>query len=105
MRIAVLGDPTFVKGFELIGAEGFIINDNELKKRLIELVNSNKYGLIILPERFTDLTRDLRERLLREERLAPIFAFLPDYTGIRGKRFEEVKKYMFLAMGFSIKVR
>jgi len=105
MKVAAVGDPTFIAGFELIGIEGFMAETaKEAKEIVSELIKRDEYGLIILPERFVEATEELRLMLMKEGRLTPLFAFLPDYTGVRGKRVEELKKLLSLAVGAELKL-
>lgn len=105
MKVAAIGDPTFVKGFELLGAYGFITEDvHEVRKILNQLVDSGEYALIILPERFVEETRDIRRKVVRNRQVAPIFSFIPDYTGVKGKRIEELKREISLAIGIRLKM-
>ncbi|MCD6513358.1 MAG: V-type ATP synthase subunit F [Candidatus Odinarchaeota archaeon] len=105
MKVAVIGDPTFVRGFELIGCEGFITEDvREIKRILTELIESRDYAVIILPERFVDDTWDIRSKVIKSGQVGPLFAFLPDYTGISGKRLEELKRKISLAVGIKLKL-
>ncbi len=108
MKAAVIGDPIFISGFMMAGAEGFEAEDEgkltELVRLLKELADSGKYAVIILPERFVEHTLELRSRLIREGRVAPIFAFVPDYSGIKGKRIEELRRTTSLAVGAELKL-
>ncbi|MGQ4834133.1 MAG: V-type ATP synthase subunit F [Candidatus Asgardarchaeia archaeon] len=105
MKVAVIGDKTFVKGFELLGCEGFVTEDiSEVRRLLKSLIDKREHALIILPERFVDSTRDIRDTVIKREQVAPLFAFLPDYTGISGKRLEELKKKISLAVGIKLKL-
>jgi vacuolar-type H+-ATPase subunit F/Vma7 len=105
LKAAAIGDSTFVAGFELIGIEGFKAkNIEDIKKILRELTENDEYAVILLPERFVEASKEARLRLVRERKIAPIFAFLPDYTGIKGKRIEELKKSISLAVGTELKL-
>jgi vacuolar-type H+-ATPase subunit F/Vma7 len=37
-------------------------------------------------------------------KITPIFAFIPDYTGVKDKRIEELKKSISLAVGAELKL-
>ncbi|HID56617.1 TPA: hypothetical protein EYP37_08820 [Candidatus Poribacteria bacterium] len=100
MSVAVIGDQTFVTGFELIGAKGFRVREaEEARKVLAELIASERYRLIILPERFTAATAEIRMQVLREGRVWPVFAIVPDLTKIKGKRLDELKSNISFAIG------
>jgi len=105
MKIAVIGDPIFVKAFELVGAEGFQAEtEKEVKEKLMKLLEKKEHGLIILPERFVKATKEIRQRLLRTGAVYPLFAFMPDYTGIKDKRIEELQRLISLAVGIQLKL-
>jgi len=105
MKVAVIGDPTFVKGFELMGAVGFVTEDTtEVKRILNKIIESEEYALVILPERFVEDTREIRKKVIKNRRVAPVFSFIPDYTGIKGKRIEELRREISLAVGIQLKM-
>jgi vacuolar-type H+-ATPase subunit F/Vma7 len=100
LNVAAVGDSTFIAGFELIGIKGFHATEaEEARKSLKEIIDSGNYALIILPDRFVEASRDTRTKIAREGKITPLFAFLPDHTGIKGKRVEELKKAINLAVG------
>lgn len=100
LNVAAIGDSTFIAGFELIGVRGFHATEVEEARRCLrEITDSEEYALIILPDRFVELSRDTRAKIAREGKITPLFAFLPDHTGIKGKRVEELKKAINLAVG------
>jgi len=104
MKIAAIGDELFTRAFELVGVEGYeATNEKELRKKLTELIEKNEHAVILIPERYLDATRDIRERLLRLGRTSPIFAFLPDHTGRTGKRVKELQDLISLAVGIKMK--
>lgn len=105
MKVAVVGAPTFTSGFELVGFKGFEAESEAKVIRIVkELVDSDEYGLIVLPERFTSTTKKIRDRLADEGRVTPAFSFLPDYTGIKGNRVEELKRLISLALGVELEL-
>lgn len=105
MKAAVIGDPTFTSGFELVGFEGFTVqSEAEVVDVVEKLVNADEYGLIVLPERYLTTTKEIRDQLAEEGRVAPTFSFLPDYTGIKGERVEELKRLISLALGVELKL-
>ncbi len=105
MKMAVIGDEVFVRMFELVGAIGYIAEDDEAALSQLEKIIENKeYGIIILPERYVDLTKTYRERMLREDKYYPLFVFLPDHTGVKEKRIEELKKLISMAVGIELKL-
>lgn len=92
-------------GFELVGARGFKVkNADEAKKIVTELISGESYKLIILPERFTIVTADMRTQLLKKGKIWPVFAIVPDLSGIKGKRVEEIKSIIGSAVGAKLKL-
>jgi vacuolar-type H+-ATPase subunit F/Vma7 len=104
LSAAAIGDPTFTAGFRLIGVEGIVaVDEDEALNALKRLLEEPKYKLLILPERFVKATRELRSRLMKEGKVTPIFAFIPDYTGVKGLRVEELKRSISLAVGAELR--
>lgn len=87
----------------MAGAEGFEAEDQANVAQLIgllrKLVQSGQYAVLILPERFVEPTQELRSRLMREGKITPVFEFVPDYTGVKGKKAEELRRSINLAVG------
>lgn len=105
MSAAAIGDPIFIAGFRLVGVDGFAASSDEaIESMLKKFLEEGTYKMIILPERFVSKTKELRSRLMREGRVIPIFAFIPDYTGIKGERIEELKRSISLAVGAELKM-
>jgi len=105
MKVAVIGDSTFIKGFELVGAEGYkATNIREVRTVLRTVINSRRYAVVIIPERYVEETRDIRQRIIKSQNPLPLFAFLPDYTGIKGARIEELRRIISLAVGIELKI-
>ncbi len=104
-KVAVLGEETFIRFFELIGAVGFPCKTpEEIRKKVNEIIKSEEYSLIIIPERFIESVRDIKEKLMREEKVEPIFAFFPDFVELEEKRIKELKREIMLAIGVEMKV-
>lgn len=105
MKVAVVGDPVFTSGFELVGFEGFTAKSEsaviETVKRLIE---EEEHGVILVPERYTSATKDIRDNLAKEGKCTPAFSFLPDYTGVKGERLDELKRLLSLALGIEFEM-
>lgn len=105
MSAAAIGDPIFVAGFRLVGVDAFAVSSDTVADSMLkQFVEEEKYKMIILPERFVSQTKELRSRLMREGRVIPIFAFIPDYTGIKGERINELKRSISLAVGAELKM-
>ncbi|MFQ6085659.1 MAG: V-type ATP synthase subunit F [Candidatus Bathyarchaeia archaeon] len=106
MNVAVIGDPVFVSAFEIVGARGFSVEKSEdVRGVLRDVMNSGKFQVIIMPERYTKRTSDMRIELLKTENVTPVFAIVPDLTGSRGERLEELVSLMSLAVGTKLKLR
>ena len=104
MKISALGDDLFIKAFELVGVEGFkASNEKEIREHLTKLIELNEHAIIIIPERYVESTKDIRERLIKLGRTTPIFAFLPDHTGETGLRVKELQDLISLAVGIKMK--
>lgn len=104
MSAAAIGDPTFTAGFKLVGIDGIVaVRDEEVLEALRKLIEEDRYKLLILPERLVKATKELRSRLMKEGKVTPIFAFIPDYTGVKGERVEELKRSISLAVGAELR--
>ena len=104
MKIAAVGDPAFISVFELLGAEGFEVSEEGELPRVLREVVAGDYALVVLPEKYVEATRDFREKLAREGRVTPLFAFLPTEPSSRGARVEELKRFISLAIGAELKL-
>ncbi|NIT99671.1 MAG: hypothetical protein GWN01_01610, partial [Nitrosopumilaceae archaeon] len=66
MSIAVIGPSSFVTCFELVGATGYEeVDEQKVASSLDKLVNQGGYKLIIIPERFAETTRIIREDVMK----------------------------------------
>jgi V/A-type H+/Na+-transporting ATPase subunit F len=76
-KIAVVGDRELVVGYRLLGVEdSFITGKEDSQKVLIDLFNSNKYGLIIVGSGVRKvLSNASREKL--ESSIIPLVVFMP----------------------------
>jgi len=106
VKIAVVGNRNFVLFFELAGAEGFIVeNEEEILSKLKELVESEEYGMIIIPERLVDATKKLRESMMHEGRAYPILAFVPDLTvPLPRRRLRDLQHLLVMAIGTEVRL-
>lgn len=101
----MVGDPTFIAGFKLVGVEDFkALTADEVRNIVKGLSKTDEYAIIILPERYVDTTAEIRSGVIKEGRITPMFSFVPDYTGIKGKRVEEIKRSVSLAVGAKLKL-
>jgi vacuolar-type H+-ATPase subunit F/Vma7 len=100
MSVAVIGPPSFITCFELIGAKGFDVSTGEaVAETLRRLVEEGEFQLIIIPERFAKDTLPLRERVMSRGDITPVFALIPDFTMETGMRMEELQAVVSLAIG------
>ncbi len=100
MSVAVIGPSSFITCFELIGAEGFDAGTAEaVAATLSRLVEEGGFQLIIIPERFAEETRPVRERIMNRGDITPVFALIPDFTMETGMRMEELQAVVSLAIG------
>ena len=103
LRVAAVGDRIFISVFGLIGAERFRVDsEEEFRSTIMDLVKRGEYSMIIVPERYIDLTREIRSELISEGRVRPIFAFAPE-KGLN-KRVEELKELVSLAIGLRLEI-
>jgi len=103
LRVAVVGDRIFVSVFGLIGADRFRAeSDEEFVSTINDLIRRREYSMIIVPERYLDLTKEIRSKLIAEGKIKPIFAFVPE-KGLN-KRVEELKELVSLAIGLRLEI-
>lgn len=76
-KIAVVGDRELVLGYRLLGVEdAFIVGKDDAQKTLMDLFNSNNYGLIIVSASVRKaLANAAREKL--ESSIIPLVIFMP----------------------------
>ena len=105
MSVAVIGPPSFITCFELIGAVGFDIGTGEAVAETVSaLVEEGRFQLIIVPERFAEETRPVRERVMNRGDITPVFALIPDFTMETGMRMEELQAIVSLAIGTKLEL-
>lgn len=103
MRVAAVGDRIFVSVFGLIGADRFKVeSDGEFLSTITDLIRRREYSMIIVPERYLDLTKEIRSKLVAEGKIKPIFAFVPE-KGLN-KRVNELKELISLAIGLKLEI-
>lgn len=103
MKVAAIGDRIFISLWQMAGAEGFRAEtDREVLSTLTKLIKEGDYSVIVLPERYVELTREIREKLMREEKIEPIFAFVPE-RGLT-KRIDEIREKINLAIGVKLEL-
>ena len=105
MSIAVIGPSSFVTCFELVGATGYEeVDEQKVASTLDKLVNQGGYKLIIIPERFAETTRIIREDVMKKGDITPVFALIPDFTMETGMRMEELQAVVSLAIGTKLEL-
>ena len=105
MSVAVIGPPSFITAFELIGAKGYETSSGKaVADTLLRLIEEEKYGLIIIPERFSKDTYSIREDIMKKGAITPVFALVPDFTMETGMRMEELQAVVSLAIGTKLEL-
>jgi len=105
MSVAIIGPPSFITCFELIGAVGFDTGTGEAVAETVSaLVEEGRFQLIIVPERFAEETRPVRERVMNRGDITPVFALIPDFTMETGMRMEELQSIVSLAIGTKLEL-
>jgi vacuolar-type H+-ATPase subunit F/Vma7 len=100
MSVAVVGPDSFTTCFQLIGAEGFDASSGEtVTSTVSDLIEEGRFQLIIIPERFAEQTRTIRERIMTRGDITPVFALIPDFTMETGMRMNELQAVVSLAIG------
>jgi V/A-type H+-transporting ATPase subunit F len=76
-KIAVVGDRELVLGYRLLGVEdAFVTGKEEAQKVVMDLFNSNNYGLIIAGNEIRrGLSASAREKI--ESSIIPLVVFMP----------------------------
>ena len=104
MSVAVIGGSEFVTAFELMGANGFKVKEGEAKEMIRKLLNDERYELIILPEKLTKATSEMRMELLKKDKIRPIFIICSGFKGeARGERLQEIKNAISFDAGAETK--
>jgi vacuolar-type H+-ATPase subunit F/Vma7 len=105
MSVAVIGPPSFIAAFELIGAKGYETSSGKtVADTLLRLIEEGKYGMIIIPERFSKDTYSIREGVMKKGAITPVFALVPDFTMETGMRMEELQAVVSLAIGTKLEL-
>jgi vacuolar-type H+-ATPase subunit F/Vma7 len=104
MSIAVIGPSSFVTCFQLIGARGYEANNEEKVVESLEQAMTGNYKIIIVPEKYTELTRPIRDEVMRRGEITPLFALIPGLTMETGMRMEELQAVVSLAIGTKLEL-
>ena len=102
-KIAVVGDRELVLGYRLLGVEAaFIANRENAQKTLLELFDSNSYGLIIAGNEVRKaLSTAAREKL--EASIVPLVVFMPAIDSAAPQE-ESLAKLARRVLGVDLKV-
>ena len=104
MSIAVIGPSSFVTCFQLIGARGYEANDEETVTAALDKVLTGDYKIVIVPEKYTETTRPIRDEVMRRGEITPLFALIPGLTMETGMRMEELQAVVSLAIGTKLEL-
>ena len=104
MSIAVIGPSSFVTCFQLIGARGYEANDEETVTAALDKVLAGDYKIVIVPEKYTETTRPIRDEVMRRGEITPLFALIPGLTMETGMRMEELQAVVSLAIGTKLEL-
>ena len=102
--IAVIGDEYFTLFFKFAGAEPHIVkNLSEGREKFAKLVKERKHKLIIISEDLARETTNIRENIIKEGKTYPICLIVPDFSGSKKFRLNEIRKWISEAMGIQIR--
>ncbi|MBN1682749.1 V-type ATP synthase subunit F [Candidatus Bathyarchaeota archaeon] len=105
MSVAVIGPPSFITAFELIGAKGYDASSGKIAAEILQkIIDEGKFNLILIPERFASNTLSLREDIMKKGEITPLFALIPDFTMETGMRMEELQAVVSLAIGTKLEL-
>jgi|GEM_PF-138088 len=101
-QIAVVGEREVVLGYRLLGVEDtFVVGKEEAQRTLLELLESGKYGLIIVSENLRrGLTTSTKEKL--DSSIVPLVIFLPSPYSVESE--ESLSALAKRVLGVDIKV-
>ena len=105
MSVAVIGPPSFITAFELIGARGYDASTGKAVAEILQrLIEESRFNLILIPERFAKDTYSTREEVMKGGDITPVFALVPDFTMETGMRMEELQAVVSLAIGTKLEL-
>jgi V/A-type H+/Na+-transporting ATPase subunit F len=101
-KIAVVGDRELVLGYRLLGVEDAFIAGEDSQKVLLDLFNSNNYGLLIAGNEVRrTLSHAAREKL--ESSIIPLVVFMPPIDSAAPAE-ESLSKLARRVLGVDLKV-
>jgi vacuolar-type H+-ATPase subunit F/Vma7 len=106
MRAAIIADKYISTGFRLVGVEPFPIeNVQEAGAMLDEILQDEKYKVVILPENVAYALKEKREEMVRKGIIFPVFVVVPDFEGSKRLREKELYEAVGRAIGTKLGVR
>jgi len=105
--VGSMEDEALAYAFALIGFDFRIVGKDEEVPRVLEEIlekNAERYALIILPERFVNATRYLREKLREKAKMLPAFLFIPQTRQPKFNQLKELEELLQRALGISLKL-
>jgi V/A-type H+-transporting ATPase subunit F len=101
-KIAVVGDRELVLGYRLLGVEdAFIVGKEDVQKVVMDLFNSEGYGLIIVgSEARKGLSASTRDKL--ESSIIPLVVFMPSLDSAAAE--ESISLLARRVLGVDLKV-
>lgn len=103
--LATKEDESLAYAFALIGFESRIVEkDEDLPSILEEILEKDKekYALIVLPEKFVESTRRIREKLREQGSILPAFLFVPELKKPVFHQLSELRELVRRALGMSL---
>jgi V/A-type H+-transporting ATPase subunit F len=102
-KIAVVGDRELVLGYRLLGVEdAFVAGKDDSQKVLLDLFNSNNYGLIVAGNDVRrSLSNSARDKL--ESSIIPLVVFMPAIDSTAPAE-ESLSKLARRVLGVDLKV-
>jgi V/A-type H+-transporting ATPase subunit F len=104
-RIAVVGSRELVLGYRLLGVDdAFTVSPDQAQKVLMDLFNSNKYGLIIVGNEVRkSLSQSSRSKL--ESSIIPLVVFMPSPYAQQQAEEESLSLLARRVLGVDIQVK
>jgi vacuolar-type H+-ATPase subunit F/Vma7 len=106
MRAAIIADKYLSTGFRLVGVEPlFIENVQEAGAVLDEILEDEKYKVVILPENVAYALKEKREEMVSKGIIFPVFVIVPDFEGSKRLREKELYEAVGRAIGAKLGVK
>ncbi len=102
-KIAVVGDRELVLGYRLLGVEdAFIATKEDAQRTLMDLFNSNNYGLIIVSASVRKILSNAAKEKL-ESSIIPLVIFMPPLDAKEAEE-ESLSRLARRVLGVDLKV-